>query len=79
MDTLNSWREIIEKVLRSYVAISYANGEIENELIFDRTSDHYLVMSLGWQHVRRIHGCLILILILSTAWSGYKETELRTG
>ncbi|MCI5147905.1 MAG: XisI protein [Candidatus Electrothrix sp. MAN1_4] len=76
MDTLNSWREIVEKVLISYVDISYANGKIENELILDRTNDHYLVMSLGWQHVRRIHGCLIHIdIIEGMVWIQRDGTE----
>lgn len=76
MDTLNTWRETIEKVLKNYIDISYANGKIENELILDRTNDHYLVMSLGWQHVRRIHGCLIHIDIIdSMVWVQRDGTE----
>lgn len=64
MDTLNNYRDIIEKVLKNYVTISYANGKIENEIILDRTNDRYLVMSLGWDNVRRIHGCVVHIDII---------------
>jgi hypothetical protein len=64
MDTLNKYRKIIEKVLKNYINISYANGEIENEIILDRINDRYLVMSLGWENVRRIHGCVVHIDII---------------
>ena len=64
MDTLNNYRKIIEKVLKNYVNIFYANGEIENELIIDPVNDSYIVMSLGWENVRRIHGCIIHIDII---------------
>lgn len=64
MDTLNKYRKIIEKVLKNYINISYANGEIENEIILDRMNDRYLVMSLGWENVRRIHGCIVHIDII---------------
>lgn len=64
MDTLNNYRDVIEKVLTNYAAVSYANGEIENEIILDRTNDRYLVMSLGWDNVRRIHGCVVHIDII---------------
>jgi hypothetical protein len=64
MDTLNNYRDIIEKVLTNYASVSYANGKIENEIILDRTNDRYLVMSLGWDNVRRIHGCVVHIDII---------------
>jgi len=76
MDTLNSYRNIIEKVLKNYLNISYANGEIENEIIFDRKNDRYVVMSLGWENVRRIHGCIIHIDIIDgMVWIQRDGTE----
>ncbi len=64
MDTLNKYRKSIEKVLKNYINISYANGEIENEIILDRINDRYLIMSVGWENVRRIHGCVVHIDII---------------
>ncbi|MCP4351672.1 MAG: XisI protein [Desulfobacterales bacterium] len=64
MDTLKTYRRIIEDTLKYYVDISYANGEIENEIIYDHLNDRYAVMSVGWEDVRRIHGCLIHIDII---------------
>ncbi|MDM8517831.1 XisI protein [Desulfobacterales bacterium HSG16] len=76
MDTLNSYRSIIEKVLKDYLNIAYANGEIENEIILDRKNDRYVVMSLGWENVRRIHGCIVHIDIIDgLVWIQRDGTE----
>ncbi len=76
MDTLNNYRNIIEKVLKNYVNISYANAEIENKIILDRMNDHYIVMSVGWENVRRIHGCIIHVNIIDgMVWIQRDGTE----
>ncbi len=76
MDTLESYRQIIQNALTAYVCIPYAYGEIQNETVFDRNADRYLVMSVGWQKVKRIHGCLIHIdLINGKAWIQRDGTE----
>jgi hypothetical protein len=76
MDTLNTYRQIIERVLAQYVQLQYAYGDIHNETVFDRAADRYLVMSLGWQKVKRIHGCLIHIdLIEGKVWIQRDGTE----
>ena len=61
MDTLDTYRRIVQDVLREYVQVQYAYGNIQNEAIFDREADRYLVISVGWHNVKRIHGCLIHI------------------
>lgn len=76
MDFLDVFRQIIQNVLREYVRIHYAYGKIENEAIFDRENDRYLVMSVGWQDVRRVHGCLIHIDIIGgKVWIQRDGTE----
>lgn len=76
MDTLDTYRQIIQNVLMEYVQLQYAYGEIQNETIFDREADRYLVMSVGWQNVRRIHGCLIHIDIINDkVWIQRDGTE----
>ncbi|MBA3923487.1 MAG: XisI protein [Nostocaceae cyanobacterium] len=59
MDILDSYRQIIKNVLKKHLSIQYANGDIHLETIFDIEADKYLVMSLGWQQVKRIHCCFI--------------------
>ncbi len=64
MDTLETYRQIIRSVLSQYVELRYAYGDIRNETIFDREADRYLVVSVGWQTVKRVHGCLIHIDVI---------------
>ncbi|MBI3912872.1 MAG: XisI protein [Chloroflexi bacterium] len=76
MDTLDPYRQIAQNVLKEYVRIQYAYGNIENEAVFDRESDHYMVVSVGWQDVKRIHGCLIhLDIINGKVWIQRDGTE----
>jgi hypothetical protein len=76
MDTLDTYRQIIQNLLTEYVRLQYAYGEIQNETIFDREADRYLVMSIGWQDVRRIHGCLIHVDIINDkVWIQRDGTE----
>ena len=78
MDTvldLDSYRTIIERVLTEYSQYAYAYGEIGRQTVFDRTRDHYLLMSVGWDK-RRVHGCLIHVdLIDGKCWIQRDGTE----
>ena len=76
MDTsLDSYRSIIELVLTEYSKYPYAYGQIERQLVFDRTRDHYLLMSVGWDK-QRVHGSLIHIdLIDGKCWIQRDGTE----
>lgn len=64
MDTRAADRQIIEKVLADYAAIPYAHGNVETQTVFDRASDHYLLMIVGHEGKRRVHGCLVHIDIV---------------
>ena len=76
MDTIETYRRIIQEVLRPYSQITYAKGEIYNETVFDPQHDRYLVVSMGWDDVRRIHGCLLHVEILDDkVWIQRDGTE----
>jgi len=76
MDTLDHYRQIIRRLLSEYVPIQYANGDIHNEAVFDAENDRYLVVSVGWQKPRRVHGCLIhLDIIDGKIWVQRDGTE----
>jgi hypothetical protein len=64
MDTLDSYRQIIQKAIKEYAKIPYAFGEIESQTVFDTESDRYLLMIVGREGVKRVHGCLIHIDII---------------
>lgn len=76
MDNLESYRKIIEKVLLQWINITYANMDIQNEIVLDSKNDRYLVLSLGWDGPRRIHACLIHIDIINKkVWIQKDSTE----
>ncbi len=76
MDTLDTYRQIVQNVLREYVRIQYAYGKIQNEAVFDREAVRYLVMSVGWHYANRIHGWLIHIDIVDgKVWIQRDGTE----
>jgi hypothetical protein len=73
--SLDHYRSIIEQVLTDYSKYPYAYGQIERQLVFDRTRDHYLLMSVGWDK-QRVHGSLIHIdLIDGKCWIQRDGTE----
>ncbi|MBI4675862.1 MAG: XisI protein [Chloroflexi bacterium] len=76
MDSLETYRQIIEMMLSAYTHVRYAYGEIQNETIFDHAADRYLVMSVGWDKAQRIHGALIHIDIIDgKVWIQRDGTE----
>jgi hypothetical protein len=76
MDALETYRNIIQDVLREYVDLPYAYGDIHNEVLFDCEADRYMVVSVGWQNAKRVHGCLIHVDIIDgKVWIQRDGTE----
>ncbi|MCI0698877.1 XisI protein [candidate division KSB1 bacterium] len=65
MDTLETYRQIIETVLDEYTRIPYAHGDFHTEAVFDRVKDRYLLVNVGWDNGRRVHGSLVHIDIIN--------------
>jgi XisI protein len=64
MDTTESDRVLIERILIDYAKVPYAHGDFHLQTIFDRDGDHYLLMFVGWEGIRRVHGCLVHVDII---------------
>jgi hypothetical protein len=76
MDTLDTYRQIIENVLIEYTTIPYAYGDIQTEAIFDRKNDRYVLMNVGWDSGKRVHGSLVHIDIINgKVWIQRDGTE----
>jgi hypothetical protein len=76
MDDLNDYREVLKRILREYARIPYAHGEIQSETVFDPVGDHYLLVNVGWDRGRRVHGCLVHVdLIEGKVWIQRDGTE----
>jgi hypothetical protein len=75
MTTKDSYREIICRVLRSYLDITYANIDLKNRQIFDLKTDRYIILSEGWQQ-QHLHSCLIHVEIINNKiWIQLDNTE----
>ena len=66
MDKLAQYQEIITKILTEYAQLPYAHGELQRELVIDAEKTHFLLLTLGWDNKRRVHGCLVHIDILDS-------------
>ena len=76
MDGLDAFRQIIRRILRECAEIPYSHGEINLECVFDIESDRYLLMLVGRDGHRRIHGCLVHVDIVDgNIWIQRDGTE----
>ena len=80
MDTLENYRQIIQRVLSYYAQIPYSYGDIAGKTLFDRESDRYLLLTIGWQANKRVHGCLIhLDIIDGKVWLQRDDTDYQVA
>jgi len=76
MDSLDSTRETVERILTEYTRIPYAFGEIQTEAVFDRQHDRYLLVNVGWDSGKRVHGSLVHVdIIAGKVWIQRDGTE----
>jgi hypothetical protein len=76
MDTVENYRNTIEKVLTDYASIPYSHGEIETRCVFDRQHDQYLLKNVGWNNNKRVDGCVVhLEMINGKIWIQEDNTE----
>lgn len=62
--TIATYRQLIQNILIEHTRIPYSHGEIQIQPVFDRESDHYLIMLVGRDRGRRVHGSLIHVDII---------------
>jgi XisI protein len=78
MDKLSLYRQVIQKLLRDYIATPIANGEIESQTVFDTQQDHYQVVNVGWDGHRRVYGCVLHLDIKDgKIWVQQNMTEMH--
>jgi hypothetical protein len=61
MEKLN-YPELVQTVLKNHVR-NRSNSQTEVQFIFDKESDRYQVLNIGWQDLTRIFGCIIYVEI----------------
>ena len=75
MDTLENYRKLTQEIINKNTEIPHACGEIEFETIFDKEKDRYLLMIVGWENGKRVHGCLNVDIIDKKFWIQRDGTE----
>jgi hypothetical protein len=59
MDSRTEDRQLIRRILEGHTRVPYAHGDVGFELVCDTEADRYLLMLVGREQGRRVHGCLI--------------------
>lgn len=76
MDPLDTWRDVLERILTEHAAIPYANGDVQTAAVFDRERDRYLLIDLGWKGGQRVHGALVHVdIVEGRFWIQHDGTE----
>jgi XisI protein len=57
--TLDEWREILEKILQYYADLPYRYGDVITYMIVSRDRNHFMLIQVGWENDRRVHGCVV--------------------
>jgi hypothetical protein len=76
MDAVERYREIVHRVIEEFARHKPSHGQIETEAIIDPRRDHYEVMHVGWDGVRRVHGSVVHVDIIGDkVWVQYDGTS----
>lgn len=74
--SVNEYRQRVQELLAHYAQKASFSPEIETQMIFDTTRDHYQLVTMGWQKHRRIYGCILHIDIKDNkVWIQHNGTE----
>ena len=77
MDKIVIYREIIQALLTEIGSYKNLHPEIETQLLFDTTRDHYQILKSGWRDLKRTYGIVIHIDIKNgKAWIQQNATDL---
>src|SRR5262245_59481140 len=77
MDKIERYRQIIENILTPLTEGRYANADVQNEAVFDREKDRYIIVTTGWEGKdRRVYYNLVhLDIINGKVWIQRDGTE----
>ena len=61
MEKLEKYRLLIRQLLNSHrdLEINSSDSQVECQLIFDTENDHYQLLDLGWDGLKRVYNCFI--------------------
>ena len=59
MYLISKYQQIIEKIIGDYAKLRYSYSEVERWTVFEREQKHYLLMILGVEGHKMVHGCIL--------------------
>lgn len=76
MAAVTDYRDIVQRLLQEYGKYRPSHGDIDTELVFDAARDHYELLHVGWDGVRRVHGTVLHVDIRGDKiWIQYDGTD----
>ncbi|MEZ4528968.1 MAG: XisI protein [Desulfobacterales bacterium] len=80
MDKTEHYRGIVKNLVHKYAEYRPSHGQIDTEVVTDLEKDHYEVLHIGWDGVRRVHGSVIHIDIIGDKiWIQHDGTSLSVA
>jgi hypothetical protein len=64
MASLDNYREIIRRVLTDLGSLTCYHHDVKSSAVFDREHDRYMVVTDGWDGLRRVHHIVARIDII---------------
>jgi XisI protein len=59
MANLENYRQYVQSLLNEHGKFKPTNGDIDNELIVDTLNDHYQLIHVGWNGLKRVYHSII--------------------
>jgi hypothetical protein len=61
MDTITTYRNVVEKIILQYAQLRPSHGDILPEVVFDEARGRYALMQFGWDRGKRVRGNLLYV------------------
>ncbi|GAP97368.1 XisI protein [Leptolyngbya sp. NIES-2104] len=61
MERLEQYRQSIRQMLTTQADVEQEQGSVECQLVFDTERDHYQLLDVGWDGLKRVYHCYIHI------------------
>jgi XisI protein len=76
MERIKQYQNLVRKLLNSHAVLASNQSEVECQVVFDAEHDHYQLLDMDWDGLKRIYSCFIHIDIKdSKIWIQRNMTE----
>jgi hypothetical protein len=82
MDKLTQYRQAIRQLLSAQVSAdqNVADSEVDCQVVVDTENDHYQILDVGWEGLKRVYNCFVHIDIKDgKVWIQRNMTEVDLG